>query len=51
MKKEKEWNLNEYQGRSKAQVESNNKGAFFSMLLAVVTIVSMIIYNLITYGI
>lgn len=45
------WNENDWQGRSRENVESNYKIAGISMLLCVCAIIGLVIYNLVVHGI
>lgn len=47
----KEWDSNEWQGRSKRQVENNEKLAGISMIACIAIMLGLIIYNLITQGV
>lgn len=48
---DKNWNPNDWQGRSRKQVESSETLAGISMLAVVVMVVGLIIYNAIVQGI
>ena len=43
----KEWNPNDYQGRSRQQVETNEKISGYSILAVVIFLFGYAIYNLI----
>lgn len=44
---EKEWNPNDYQGRSQKQVENNNKVFGFSVILIGISLLGLSIYKFI----
>ncbi len=48
---DKNWNREDWQGRSRKQVESSETLAGISMLAVVVMVVGLIIYNAIVQGI
>lgn len=45
---EENWDSNEWQGRSKKQVDSNNAVAAFSLIALVLTIIGSLLYDAIT---
>jgi uncharacterized membrane protein YidH (DUF202 family) len=47
----KEWDRNEWQGRSRRQVETSEGLAGISMIAIVVMVLGLIVYNLITQGV
>ena len=47
----KNWNPNDWQGRSRKQVESSEMLAGISMIAVIVMVVGFVIYNAITQGI
>ena len=49
--KNKDWDPNEWQGRSRRQVETNETLAGISMLAVIAMVVGLVIYNAITQGI
>ena len=48
---DKNWNPNDWQGRSRKQVESSETLAGISMIAVIAMIVGFVIYNAITQGI
>lgn len=47
----KNWNPNDWQGRSRKQVESSEMLAGISMIAVIVMVIGFVIYNAITQGI
>jgi len=48
---DKNWNPNDWQGRSRKQVESSEMLAGISMIAVIAMVVGFVIYNAITQGI
>ena len=48
---DKNWNPNDWQGRSRQQVETSEKLAGISMIAVILMVVGLVIYNAITQGI
>jgi len=49
--KKNDWNTNDWQGRSRKQVETSETLAGISMIAVIATVIGLIIYNAITQGI
>lgn len=47
----KEWDRNEWQGRSRTQVETSETLAGISMIACIAIMLGLIIYNLVTQGV
>lgn len=47
----KEWDRNEWQGRSRKQVETSETLAGISMIAVIVMVIGLVIYNAFTQGI
>jgi len=48
---DKNWNPNDWQGRSRRQVETSETLAGISMIAVIAMVVGLVIYNAITQGI
>lgn len=48
---DKNWNPNDWQGRSKRQVETNETLAGISMIAVIAMVVGLVVYNIIVNGI
>ena len=48
---DKNWNPNDWQGRSRKQVETSETLAGISMIAVIVMVIGLVIYNAITQGI
>ena len=49
--KDKNWNPNDWQGRSRRQVETSETLASISMIAVIAMVIGLVIYNAITQGI
>lgn len=48
---DKNWNPNDWQGRSRRQVETNETLAGISMIAVIAMVVGLVVYNIIVNGI
>ena len=49
--KKNDWNPNDWQGRSRKQVETSETLAGISMIAVIAMVIGLVIYNAITHGI